>query len=127
MASFSKSEQARIDFRIPASVKANLLEAPSYESGGDLGAFLIAARGFCPTALDFQLKMAPGRTNIGTNTFVYSDSGGIAQPGRYRWGAGATVRVVRRHGVGAAILRAVSSATPRGSLRVMWRRVAGGL
>ena len=43
MASSSKPEQARIDFRVPASVKARFLEAAAYESGGDLSAFLIAA------------------------------------------------------------------------------------
>ena len=39
----TKSRQARVDFRIPASVKARFLEAASYETGGDLSAFLIAA------------------------------------------------------------------------------------
>jgi uncharacterized protein (DUF1778 family) len=39
----AKVEQARIDFRISASVKAKFLEAAAYESGGDLSAFLIAA------------------------------------------------------------------------------------
>jgi uncharacterized protein (DUF1778 family) len=39
----SKSEQSRVDFRVPASVKARFLEAAAYETGGDLSAFLIAA------------------------------------------------------------------------------------
>jgi uncharacterized protein (DUF1778 family) len=43
MATPSKPEQTRIDFRVPASVKAKFLEAAAYESGGDLSAFLIAA------------------------------------------------------------------------------------
>ncbi len=39
----SKTGQARVDFRVPASVKARFLEAAAYETGGDLSAFLIAA------------------------------------------------------------------------------------
>jgi len=39
----STKTQARIDFRIPASVKARFVEAAGYETGGDLSAFLIAA------------------------------------------------------------------------------------
>jgi len=39
----SKAEQARVDFRIPASVKARFQEAAAYETGGDLSAFLVAA------------------------------------------------------------------------------------
>ncbi len=38
-----KTEQARVDFRLSAAVKAKFLEAAAYESGGDLSAFLIAA------------------------------------------------------------------------------------
>jgi hypothetical protein len=36
MATPSKPEQARIDFRVPASVKAKFVEAAAYDSGGDL-------------------------------------------------------------------------------------------
>lgn len=43
MAPSRKSEQARVDFRIPAAVKARFLEAAAYETGGDLSAFLISA------------------------------------------------------------------------------------
>lgn len=43
MASPSKAEQARVDFRVPASVKARFQEAAAYETGGDLSAFLVAA------------------------------------------------------------------------------------
>jgi uncharacterized protein (DUF1778 family) len=39
----SKAEQARVDFRVPASVKARFQEAAAYETGGDLSAFLVAA------------------------------------------------------------------------------------
>ena len=39
----AKPEQARVDFRVPASVKARFLEAAGYETGGDLSAFLVAA------------------------------------------------------------------------------------
>lgn len=35
--------QARISFRLPASVKARFSEAAAYEMGGDLTAFLVAA------------------------------------------------------------------------------------
>ena len=43
MASRSKAEQARIDVRLPASVKARFLEAATHETGGDLSAFLVSA------------------------------------------------------------------------------------
>jgi uncharacterized protein (DUF1778 family) len=39
----AKTAQARVDFRVPASVKARLQEAASYATGGDLSAFLVAA------------------------------------------------------------------------------------
>jgi uncharacterized protein (DUF1778 family) len=38
-----KAEQARVDFRVPASVKARFQEAAAQETGGDLSAFLVAA------------------------------------------------------------------------------------
>ncbi|MGP6158274.1 MAG: DUF1778 domain-containing protein [Vulcanimicrobiaceae bacterium] len=38
-----KAEQARVDFRVPASVKARFVEAAALETGGDLSAFLVAA------------------------------------------------------------------------------------
>jgi len=38
-----KAEQARVDFRVPASVKARFVEAAAFENGGDLSAFLVAA------------------------------------------------------------------------------------
>ena len=43
MANPTKIQQARVDFRVPMSVKARFLEAASYETGGDLSAFLVAA------------------------------------------------------------------------------------
>jgi len=43
MATPSRAEQARVDFRVPASVKARFQEAASHETGGDLSAFLVAA------------------------------------------------------------------------------------
>ena len=43
MAIRSKGDQARVDFRVPASVKARFLEAAAVETGGDLSAFLVAA------------------------------------------------------------------------------------
>ncbi|MGH7707744.1 MAG: DUF1778 domain-containing protein, partial [Vulcanimicrobiaceae bacterium] len=43
MAIHTKNEQARVDFRVPASVKARLIEAAAHETGGDLSAFLVAA------------------------------------------------------------------------------------
>jgi uncharacterized protein (DUF1778 family) len=43
MALSSKIEQARVDFRVPASVKARFQEAAAYETAGDLSAFLVAA------------------------------------------------------------------------------------
>jgi uncharacterized protein (DUF1778 family) len=43
MGNTAKAQQARVDFRVPASVKARFLEAASYETGGDLSAFLVAA------------------------------------------------------------------------------------
>jgi hypothetical protein len=66
VASFSKSEQAGDRPSHPAERESEGLEAPAYESGSDLGTFLIVAREFCPTALGFQQKIAGGRTNIGT-------------------------------------------------------------
>ena len=38
-----KGEQARVDFRVPARVKARFVEAAADETGGDLSAFLVAA------------------------------------------------------------------------------------
>jgi uncharacterized protein (DUF1778 family) len=43
MAFSSRAEQARVDFRVPARVKARFQEAAAYETGGDLSAFLVAA------------------------------------------------------------------------------------
>ena len=43
MAHSLRTKQARVDFRVPASVKARFLEAAAYETGGDLSAFLVAA------------------------------------------------------------------------------------
>jgi uncharacterized protein (DUF1778 family) len=43
MASVPKVGQARVDFRIPASVKAKFVEAAVYESGGNLSGFLVSA------------------------------------------------------------------------------------
>jgi uncharacterized protein (DUF1778 family) len=43
MASQLKAEQARVDFRVPVSVKARFQEAAAYETGGDLSAFLVSA------------------------------------------------------------------------------------
>jgi uncharacterized protein (DUF1778 family) len=43
MAHSTKARQARVDFRVPATVKARFLEAATYETGGDLSAFLVAA------------------------------------------------------------------------------------
>lgn len=43
MESRAKTAQARVDFRVPASVKARFQEAAAYETGGDLSAFLVAA------------------------------------------------------------------------------------
>lgn len=37
------TKQARVDFRVPASIKARFLEAAICETGGDLSAFLVAA------------------------------------------------------------------------------------
>jgi len=38
-----KAERARVNFRVPASVKARFLKAAGYETGGDLSACLVAA------------------------------------------------------------------------------------
>lgn len=38
-----KSEQARVDFRVPAEIKTRFQEAAQVENGGDLSAFLVAA------------------------------------------------------------------------------------
>lgn len=43
VASVPKAGQARVDFRVAASVKAKFVEAAAYESGGDLSAFLSSA------------------------------------------------------------------------------------
>lgn len=43
MANPTKTKQARVDFRVPASVKARLQEAAAYATGGDLSAFLVTA------------------------------------------------------------------------------------
>jgi uncharacterized protein (DUF1778 family) len=37
------NQPARVDFSVPAHVKARFQEAAAYETGGDLSAFLIAA------------------------------------------------------------------------------------
>jgi uncharacterized protein (DUF1778 family) len=38
-----KAAQARVDFRVPVSVKARFQAAAAYETGGDLSAFLVSA------------------------------------------------------------------------------------
>lgn len=43
MTSTSRADRARLDIRVPASVKARFQEAAAYETGGDLSAFLVAA------------------------------------------------------------------------------------
>ena len=43
MEDLNRTRPARVDFRVPAYVKARFQEAAAYETGGDLSAFLIAA------------------------------------------------------------------------------------